>query len=110
MADGKFTECHELIEAELTKLEKGSEIVVGHDLKYFSQNVLPDVPLWKQLVGKGQIRNLDHTPNMEVLGIEKLIEKTPRQIEEDYSNVVNIQKIIKQINKSFEGRELGKGQ
>jgi len=110
MADGKFTECHELIEAELTKLEKGSEIVVGHDLKYFSQNVLPDVPLWSQLEGKGQIRNFKKTPNMNTVSVDYLLTRTPRQIEEEYKDLKNLDDIIKQINKTFEGRPLGKGQ
>ncbi len=78
-------------------------------LKKFAKNVSPDESLQKQLEGKGQLRNLRNNPNLKGVDIEGLLKKTPRQIEDMYKGSESGNKIIKQINKAFEGRDLGKG-
>ncbi|HCC94255.1 MAG TPA: hypothetical protein DEQ26_07990, partial [Flavobacteriaceae bacterium] len=78
-------------------------------LKKFSKNVNADIILEKQLAGKGQLRNLRKNPNLEGIGIDDLLKKTPSEIEEMYKGSENGNKIIKQLNKAFEGRDLGKG-
>lgn len=77
-------------------------------LKKFSNNALPDVSLIKQLAGKGQLKDLRGSPNLKNVDIETMLTKTPRQIEEMYKGSSEGNKIIKQINKAFEGRDLGK--
>ena len=83
--------------------------VSKNNLKRFSKNVLPDVSLEEQLAGKGQLRNLRNNPNLKGVDIDVLLKKTPAEIEEMYKGVDGGNKIIKQINKAFEGRDLGRG-
>lgn len=47
---------------------------------------------------------------MNTVSVDYLLTRTPRQIEEEYKDLKNLDDIIKQINKTFEGRPLGKGQ
>ena len=78
-------------------------------LKKFAKNVNPDITVEKQLAGKGQLRDLKKSPNIDGVNINELLQKTPRQIEELYKGSESGNKIMKQINKAFEGRDLGKG-
>jgi hypothetical protein len=67
-------------------------------LKKFAKNVNPDITVEKQLEGKGQLRDLTHNPNLVGVNIKEL-----------YKGSESGNKIMKQINKAFEGRDLGKG-
>lgn len=78
-------------------------------LKNFANNVEPDVSIENQLAGKGQLRNLRNNPNIEDVDINEILRMTPREVEERFKGSSAGNDLIKQINKAFEGRDLGKG-
>ena len=66
------------------------------------------VSIIKQLMGKGQLRNLRNNPNLKGVNIEELIQKTPEELLQMTKDGKITQKTLKQIKKAFEGRDLGK--
>ena len=66
-----------------------------------------DVPIVKQLAGKGQLKDLIHNRNLQNVNINDLLTKTPSQLETMAKNGEITNKTLKQIKKAFEGRDLG---
>ena len=52
---------------------------------------------------------IDYATFRSSVDIDDMLKLTPRQIEEMYKGSQSGNKIIKQINKTFEGRDLSKG-
>jgi hypothetical protein len=59
------------------------------------------------LKGKGQLKDSRNNPNLKGVDIEGLLQQTPKQIEDFYKGSEAGNKIIKQINKALEGKNLG---
>ncbi len=77
-------------------------------LKHFTDKANPDISLVEQLQGTGQLKDLRNNPNLEGFDIEDLLSKTPREIEDELKGQEGAKNVIRQINKAFEGRDLGK--
>ncbi len=81
---------------------------------YFTQkygyfkNADPNVSIEKQLRGKGQIKALRENPNVKGVDINDLLSKTPQEILDLLEKKIISINTVKQINKAFEGRDLGK--
>jgi hypothetical protein len=70
--------------------------------------IQPNVPVIKQLAGRGQLRDLRTNPNLAGVDIEELIKKTPAELEAMQAAGQLTRKTLRQIMKAFEGRDLGK--
>ncbi len=68
---------------------------------------VPNVPIQKQLEGKGQLKDFRQSPNLEGEDIDSLLKKTPAELEEMAKKGEITAKTLKQIKKAFEGRDLG---
>ncbi|MEL7079104.1 MAG: RHS repeat-associated core domain-containing protein [Cyanobacteria bacterium J06582_2] len=71
-------------------------------------NADPNVPIDKQLQGKGQLRDLRSNKNLRDVDINDLVRKTPRELTDMQKRGEINKKTLKQIQKAFEGRDLGK--
>lgn len=68
----------------------------------------PNIPIEKQLAGKGQLKDLRSNPNLKGVDINSLLKKIPAELEQMVKDGNITQKTLKQIKKAFEGRDLGK--
>jgi RHS repeat-associated protein len=72
-------------------------------------NADPDVSIEKQLRGKAQLKDLRQSPNTEKgVNMNDLLQKTPKELLEMQKQGEITKKTLKQIQKAFEGRDLGK--
>jgi RHS repeat-associated protein len=72
-------------------------------------NANSDTPIEKQLRGKGQLKDLRSNRNVEDgVDMEELLGKTPRELQGMQKSGEITKKTLKQIQKAFEGRDLGK--
>jgi RHS repeat-associated protein len=74
--------------------------------QYFGE---PDIAIDRQLQGSGQLKDLRGNPNWdEEISINDALRKTPRELEEMVKSGEISKKGYRQIEKAFEGRDLGK--
>jgi hypothetical protein len=70
--------------------------------------ILPNVPIYTQLAGLGQLRDLRTNPNLKGADLNFLLTQTPQQLEQLLAEGEITAKTYKQIMKAFQGRDLGK--
>ncbi|CAN1210287.1 hypothetical protein TUMEXPCC7403_08840 [Tumidithrix helvetica PCC 7403] len=71
-------------------------------------NADPNIPIDKQLQGKGQLKDLRSSGNIQKdVNINDLLQKTPTELIEMQKKGEIDKKTLKQIQKAFEGRDLG---
>jgi RHS repeat-associated protein len=71
-------------------------------------NADPNIPIDKQLQGKGQLKDLRSSGNIQKdVNINELLRKTPTELIEMQKKGEIDKKTLKQIQKAFEGRDLG---
>lgn len=68
----------------------------------------PNVPVAKQLAGKGQLADLRSSPNFDGVDVEELLRKTPRELETMVRDGKLSNANRKRIMKAFEDRDLGR--
>jgi RHS repeat-associated protein len=71
-------------------------------------NADPNISIEKQLQGKGQLKDLRSNKNLKDVDINDLLRKTPDELIEMQKRGEINRKTLKQIQKAFEGRDLGK--
>ena len=71
-------------------------------------NADPNISIEKQLQGKGQLKDLRSNKNLRDVDINDLLRKTPDELIEMQKRGEINKKTLKQIQKAFEGRDLGK--
>ena len=76
-----------------------------------AQSYDPDstIPIGKLLKGKGQLAALRRNPNLKGVDIEAAINKSPAELEQMVKDGAFSPKVLKQIKKAFEGRDLRHG-
>jgi hypothetical protein len=69
----------------------------------------PDKTIEQQLEGKGQIRDLERSGNwQERIGVREALKKTYKELKDMVSRGELTKRGLRQIEKAFEGRDLGK--
>ena len=63
----------------------------------------------KQLEGTGQLAALRRNPNLKGIDIDALLKRSPAQLEQMVNDGTLPSKVLKQIKKAFEGRDLRHG-
>ena len=70
----------------------------------------PNIPVIKQLAGKGQLSALRRNPNLKGVDVDSLLQRTPAELQKMVQQGDLNKRTVRQIFKAFEGRNLRKGQ
>jgi hypothetical protein len=100
--------------ASLEVYENGASVVLVHNGDCGVNNTVSwapksDITILSQLKGSGQIAGFRRNPHLKGYSADALLAKTPFELEQMVANGELPSKILKQIKKLFEGRDLRHG-
>lgn len=106
----------ENLKSESLKTLLGLDKSILKLLGRFCDKYTPFIKIENQLQGKGQIRNLRNSPNLEEIDSSEILSRTPLELVDLFKEKLNnreisieeVNSIIRQINKCMENRNLNR--